>query len=150
MKSSKDVYKLIKDKKKKQGNNLKYDGYKTSFIDKKKDIEIKNLIVVNPCFKEPLIQRKIDAKLIKLLELLGKIYETDDDPNGVILSLTEVEKFKSEIVRKYAHDLTKAQKEKLAKKMHIVELELKKRMISYQQIYKKVEEQEVEKNTRHR
>lgn len=126
-------YLIVKDKKKKEIAYFEYDklnGY--NMTPKKKNIKLKDsinvnkMIIINPSFIEKLINKKINNKIKKLIDLISIIYESDDeDPAGSLMqALNEVEKFKREMINKYMNYMTKEQIDILDKKVQIVEKEV--------------------------
>lgn len=82
------------------------------------------------------IQRSIDNRFKKLLELIADIEESDEDPsNGYIFCLDEANKFKREMINKYDKFLKKTQIEFINKKIEAIEKELKNKLIAYRLLH---------------
>ncbi len=82
------------------------------------------------------IKKNIDNRFKKLLELIAKIEEDDEDPsNGYLFCLDEAAKFKREMINKYNKFLKKTQLEFLNKKMEIIEKDLKNKLIAYRLLH---------------
>ena len=81
------------------------------------------------------IKRNIDLHFKKLLELLMKIEESDDDPSeGLLLCLDEADKFRHELINKYERFLKKEQKLFYDKKLALIEKEIKNKLLEYRLI----------------
>ena len=123
-------YLIIKNKDKKSATYFKVDGYslnsKNKNIKLKDAINVNKMVIINPGFIEKLINKKINIKIRKLVDLIANIYDSDDeDPSGALMeSLNEVEKFKREMINKYINYMTKEQVEILEKKVQILETEV--------------------------
>ena len=126
-------YLIVKEKNKKEVMYLEYDklnGYNITSKNKnlklKDAINVNKMVIINPTFIEKLINKKINSKIKKLVDLISIIYESDDDdPAGSLMqALNEVEKFKREILNKYLNYMTKEQIDLLEKKINILETEV--------------------------
>lgn len=82
------------------------------------------------------IKRNIDNKFKKILELIVSTDEDGNPPDGLLLCLDEVAKFKREIINKYERYLIKKQIEVVNKKIEIIEKDLKNKLVSYTLIQK--------------
>jgi len=81
------------------------------------------------------IQRSIDNRFKKLLELLSKLEESDEDPSeGFMICLDEVSKFKSEVINKYNKFLKKNQVDLANKKLELIEKEIKNKLLECRMI----------------
>ena len=89
-------------------------------------INVNKMVIINPSFIEKLINKKINVKIMKLIDLLSNIYESDDDdPAGTLMmALNEVEKFKREMINRYVEYMNKEQLKLLDKKIKILEHEV--------------------------
>ena len=126
-------YLVVKEKNKKYITYFEYDklnGFnmtaKNKNIKLKDAINVNKMVIINPTFIEKLINKKINSKIKKLVDLISIIYESDDDdPAGSLMqALNEVEKFKREILNKYLNYMTKEQIDLLEKKINILETEV--------------------------
>jgi len=126
-------YLVVKEKNKKAVTYFEYDkldGF--NMVAKNKNIKLKDainvnkMVIINPGFIEKLINKKINNKIKKLVDLISTIYESDDDdPAGSLMqALNEVEKFKREMINKYLNYMTKEQVDLLEKKIEILETEV--------------------------
>lgn len=108
--SKKNVgFELIKDKKKKINN-----------------IVINNIKLYEKEFIDYSINKKLQKKIKKLLELIACVFENDDDPGSqMLLVLNEVEKFKRMILNEYSAFMTKKQMLLMQKKLELIENEIK-------------------------
>ena len=62
------------------------------------------MVIINQSLIDKIINRNIDSKFKKLINLILGIYDTSDDPAGnMMLALNEVEKFKREVINKYVN-----------------------------------------------
>ena len=108
----------------------KIDGFnmtsKNKNIKLKDAINVNKMVIINPSFIEKLIDKNINKKIKKLIDMLANIYDIDDeDPSGALMeALNEVEKFKREMINKYLNYMTKEQVDILEKKVQILETEV--------------------------
>ena len=85
------------------------------------------------------IQRSIDNRFKKLLELLNKLEESDEDPSeGLMICLDEVSKFKNEIFNKYNKFLKKTQIDLANKKLELIEKEIKNKLLECRMVHAKI------------
>lgn len=126
-------YLIVKEKNKKEVTYFELDkinGFNMTSKNKKiklKDaINVNKMIIVNPSFIEKVINKRINIKIKKLVDMIANIYESDDeDPAGSLMqALNEVEKFKREMINKYLNYMSKAQIDLLEKKIEILETEV--------------------------
>lgn len=128
-------YLIVKEKEKKEITYFEYDkltGFnmtsKNKNIKLKDAINVNKMIIINPSFIEKLINKKINLKLKKLIDLLSNICENNDsdpDPAGTLMqALNEVEKFKREMINKYLDYMNKEQLKLLNQKIKILEQEV--------------------------
>ena len=126
-------YLIVKEKNKKEVTYFELDkinGFnmtsKNKNIKLKDAINVNKMIIVNPSFIEKVINKRINAKIKKLVDLIANIYESDDeDPAGSLMqALNEVEKFKREMINKYLNYMSKEQVDLLEKKIEILETEV--------------------------
>lgn len=94
------------------------------------------------------IRKSINNHFKKLLELVIAITEDGDNPEGLMLCLDEISKFRSELNNKYNKFLEKKDKELALKKLEIIEKELKDKLVIYQLQCDEIEDEKVEE--RHR
>jgi len=126
-------------------------------------ISVKRINLIDQVFIDKMINKRINKRFKSLLELIASICESDEDPSsGLMFALTETEKFKREMLNKYARLLNKQEKELIDKKIDLVEKDVKKRLLEYQVIskiqqkmqqesyYQEVEEEELKENHRRR
>ena len=124
-------YLVVKEKNKKTINYFEYDklnGFnmtsKNKNIKLKDAINVNKMIIINPSFIEKLINKKINLKIKKLIDLLANIYNDgdDEDPAGTLMiALNEVEKFKRQMINKYEEYMSREQIRLLEKKIAILE-----------------------------
>ena len=126
-------YLIVKEKNKKEITYFEYDKLKGfNMTSKNKNIKLRDainvnkMVIINPSFIEKLINKKINVKIMKLIDLLSNIYESDDDdPAGTLMmALNEVEKFKREMINRYVEYMNKEQLKLLDKKIKILEHEV--------------------------
>lgn len=125
-------YLIIKNKDKKSATYFKVDGYslnsKNKNIKLKDAINVNKIVIINQSLIDKIINRNIDSKFKKLINLILGIYDTSDDPAGnMMLALNEVEKFKREVINKYVNYMNKKQLEKLERKIRLLEGEIAKK-----------------------
>ena len=125
-------YLIIKNKDKKSATYFTVDGYslnaKNKNIKLKDAINVNKMVIINQSLIDKIINRNIDSKFKKLINLILGIYDTSDDPAGnMMLALNEVEKFKREVINKYVNYMNKKQLEKLERKIRLLEGEIAKK-----------------------
>ena len=125
-------YLIIKNKDKKSATYFTVDGYslnsKNKNIKLKDEINVNKMVIINQSLIDKVIDRNIDSKFKKLINLILGIYDTSDDPAGnMMLALNEVEKFKREVINKYVNYMNKKQLEKLERKIRLLEGEIAKK-----------------------
>lgn len=101
------------------------------------------------------IKKSLNSHFKKLLDLIVKIEEDDDNPDGLLLCLNELEKLKRETNNKHAKFLENKQKEIINKKIEIIEHELKEKIMFFKiskanKVYNAFEEDYEEEKERHR
>ena len=100
----------------------KVDGYRVNPKTKKKDsIEVSKIIFVNDSLSEKIIRKKIDKKIVYLLEQL-KLIENDSNPDegGIKRSLMDAEKLKLQIINNYVKYLGNTYQSLTLKKIQII------------------------------
>ena len=126
-----DQYILIRDSK--FHNVISYKFDESFEISKKKDKQRIGVIkFYNNKIISDVIKKSIDYRFKKLLDLIAKIDESDEDPSeGYIFCLDEASKFKQELINKYNRFLKKSQVEFINKKIELIEKEVKNKLITY-------------------
>jgi len=126
-------YLVVKEKNKKEVMYFEYDklnGFnmtsKNKNIKLRDAINVNKMVIINPGFIEKVVNKRINSKIKKLIDLIANIYESDDDdPAGSLMqALNEVEKFKREMINKYLNYMSKEQVNLLEKKIEILETEV--------------------------
>ena len=143
-------YLIVKDKHKKEITYFEYDklsGFnmtsKNKNIKLKDAINVNKMIIINPSMIEKLIDKKINIKMKKLINLILHIYDSDDDPSSSMMeALNEIEKFKREMINKYLNYMNKRQLSNLDEKIKMLETEVTKK--SYIIYENNLEEEEYE------
>ena len=128
-------YLIVKEKNKKEVAYFEYDklnGFnmtsKNKNIKLKDAINVNKMVIVNPSMVEKLIDKKINIRMKKLINLIINIYDTDDDPGSSLMqALNEIEKFKREMINKYLNYMNKKQLNALEEKIKMLEGEVTKR-----------------------
>lgn len=128
-------YLIVKEKNKKEIAYFEYDkldGFnmtsKNKNIKLKDAINVNKMVIVNPSMVEKLIDKKINIRMKKLINLIINIYDTDDDPGSSLMqALNEIEKFKREMINKYLNYMNKKQLNALEEKIKMLEGEVTKR-----------------------
>lgn len=144
------MYLIIKEKNKKELAYFEYDkldGFnmtsKNKNIKLKDAINVNKMVIINPSMVEKLIDKKINMKMKKLINLILNIYDSDDDPGSAMMqALNEIEKFKREMINKYLNYMNKKQLGILEDKIRMLESEVTKR--SYVINENSLEEEEYE------
>lgn len=132
-----------------------YNSYKDLTLENNITIPVKNkiegiekILVYSSDIKDNIIEKKINKKFKALLELIASIYENDEtDPEGILLALTETDKFKKELNNKYNNLLDKKQKEFLEKKFKLIEKELKEKLLIISNQYQNTRNTEIYEET---
>lgn len=122
-------YLIVKEKAKKTITYFEYSQLKGfNMTSKNKNLKLKDainvnkMVIINQSFIEKIVDKKVNNKLKKLINLICNIYESDDDPAGsLMLSLNEVEKFKREMINRYIEYMTKEQLKSLNNKLKLLE-----------------------------
>ena len=127
-------YLIVKEKDKREITYFEYNNFtgfnmtsKNKNIKLKDAINVNKMIIINPSFVEKLVNKKINTRMKKLIDILASIYENpdDEDPAGsLMMALNEVERFKREMINKYMEYMTKKQQRLLEKKIQILEQEV--------------------------
>ena len=128
-------YLIVKEKNKKEIAYFEYDkldGFnmtsKNKNIKLKDAINVNKMVIVNPSMVEKLIDKKINIRMRKLVNLILNIYESDDDPGSSMMqALNEIEKFKREMINKYLNYMNKKQLSNLEDKIRMLESEVTKK-----------------------
>ena len=103
-------------------------------------INVNKMVIINQSFIDKMIDKNIDSKFKKLINLILGIYDDGDDPAGnMMLALNEVEKFKREVINKYLNYMNKKQLEKLERKIRLLEAEITKRSYLMNEMMNEVE-----------
>ena len=142
-------YLIVKEKNKKTITYFEYDklnGFnmtsKNKNIKLKDAINVNKMIIINPSFIEKLVNKKINNKIKKLIDLIANIYNNtdDEDPAGTLMqALNEVERFKRQMINKYEEYMTKEQIKLLEKKILEQEVTMRAYYINEKQIPEEVE-----------
>ena len=101
-------------------------------IEKKKNNKgIGTLKLYSKEFINSVVTKTVNTNFKKILKL---ILDIDDDPNpdGTMLVISHVEKFKLELINKNRKYLKKKEYENLLKKIEKIEKELKNKVLAYQ------------------
>ncbi len=128
-------YLIVKEKNKKEIAYFEYDkldGFnmtsKNKNIKLKDAINVNKMVIVNPSMVEKLIDKKINIRMRKLVNLIVNIYDSDDDPGSSMMqALNEIEKFKREMINKYLNYMNKKQLSNLEDKIRMLESEVTKK-----------------------
>lgn len=109
-------------------------NYESSYdVKRRKDKESIGLIrLYDENIINRVIKRSIDNHFKKILDLLIRIEESDEDPSeGYLFCLDETAKFKRELINKYNRFLKKEQIDFINKKIETIEKETKNKLIAY-------------------
>ncbi len=125
-------YLIVKEKNKKEVVYFEYDkidGFnmtsKTKNIKLKDAINVNKIVIVNPSMVEKLVNKKINNRMKKLINLIINIYDTEDDPGSSLMqALNEIEKFKREMINKYLNYMNKKQLNSLEERIRMLEGEV--------------------------
>lgn len=132
-------YHIIKNKY--QGNveiNYRhFDGFKVKPRNKVKHegIRVDSLTVTNRSFIDQVLKKKTKKKLELYLQYIISIIDDEEstDPNGVLLALNDLVRYKGIIDFKYRKYLDEKYIELLLKKIELLERELKRKIIHLEQ-----------------
>lgn len=113
----------------------KYKGY--NIIPKNKvkysGIRVNKMIIVKPSMIEKVLKRKIKARLDLYLKTIVEIMDTSDDDSSTIRgALNDLTRFRNIVEYKYQKYLDEKYVSLLKKKMEVLEYELKKKMVSFE------------------
>ena len=147
-------YLIVKDKNKKEIAYFEYDklsGFnmtsKNKNIKLKDAINVNKMVIINPSMVEKLIDKKINIRMKKLINLILNIYDSDDDPGSAMMqALNEIEKFKREMINKYLNYMNKKQLGILEDKIRMLESEVTKRFYVINENSLEEEEYETKKS----
>ena len=136
-----NMHKLMKKNKyngKKVKEILEIDGLKvspkTNFADA--EISVKSLVLINQTFIEKVLKRKIKHKLNSYINyIISLLNDDEDDPNRLNIALNDIAHYKSIIEYKYRKYLEEKYVSLLLKKIEVVEYELKRKIICYNETY---------------
>lgn len=127
-------YYVTHDKKKKDLIYLEYDkldGYKINPKAQKKDeLEVNKIIFVNPELSEKIIRKKIDKKILELLQAIKDIDESGSDEGAIKQSLIDAEKLRLQIINNYVKYLGHTYESLTMKKIQLIINELRYRLFS--------------------
>ena len=113
----------------------KYKGY--NIIPKNKvkysGIRVNKMIIVKPSMIEKVLKRKIKARLDLYLKTIVEIMDSsDDDSSSIRGALNDLTRFRNIVEYKYQKYLDEKYVSLLKKKMEVLEYELKKKMVSFE------------------
>ncbi len=116
----------------------KADGYKVNPKVKKQDeIEVSKIVFVNPELSEKIIRRKVDMKILNLLNMLKKIEENGDNDEGAIRrSIMDAEKLRLQIINNYVKYLGNTYQSLTLKKIQIILNQLRFKLYTLKEIEK--------------
>ena len=128
-------YLIVKEKNKKEIAYFEYDkldGFnmtsKNKNIKLKDAINVNKMVIINPSMVEKLVDKKINIRMKKLINLIINIYDTEDDPGSSLMqALNEIEKFKREMINKYLNYMNKKQLKLLEEQIKMLESEVTKK-----------------------
>jgi len=118
-------YSISRDNMKKESIYFEYDkldGYTVNpKINKEDSITVSKIMFVNDSMSEKIIRRKIDKKIVYLLNQLKLIEEdTDPDEGSIKRSLMDAEKLKLQIINNYVKYLGNTYQSLTLKKIEII------------------------------
>lgn len=97
-------------------------------------ININKVIIINPLLITKIVTKKIKRRFDYLLNFLSNMYESDDEnPEGLMAALTEIEKIRQELLNKNRHLLDKKEVDLTEKKLAILENEAKLRLFTHKE-----------------
>ena len=125
---------------KKKNKFKKYEDFSVdkAYKMKKNNTKDSNGIIkfYDPKIIRRVVNKSIDFRFKKLLELMASIEESDEDPgDGLLFCLDETDKFRHELINKYERFLKKEQMEFLNKKIKLIEEELKNKLLAYRLLH---------------
>ena len=92
--------------------------------------EVINLVIYNKTLAHPLVKEQVEKRYNKLMKLLTKLLVSDDEEGeGLVEALNQIEKFRQIIKNKYRLYLNKKELENMSKKLSLIQKEAKNRML---------------------
>jgi len=92
-------------------------------------INVSRMIIINPSLIEKIVDKKLKKKFDQLITMVTIVCEDNDQSGeGYALALTEVAKFRTELVNKYRQYLEEEKYELILKKIAILDDELRLRL----------------------
>lgn len=138
------VYLIKKKNKNKKIIELAYSEVGYEFkpnIHSQEFIQISNLYLMDEFLINQILMKKIEKSFRRLAAISLSVINDEDATTGdAIIALDEIAKQKGIILKKYQNYIQKEQKEKMIKRLKLLEKDLKIRLIELQQ-----EEKEYEK-----
>ena len=98
--------------------------------------KICHIKVISPILARPFIEKKVQKKYQKLLEMITELL-LDDDESGESfrIALNQIEKFRQEIKNKYRIYLEKKELTRMARQLSVLQEEAKKNLLELQSHY---------------
>ena len=132
-------YSISRDNMKKESIYFEYDkldGYTVNpKINKEDSITVSKIMFVNDSMSEKIIRRKIDKKIVYLLNQLKLIEEdTDPDEGSIKRSLMDAEKLKLQIINNYVKYLGNTYQSLTLKKIQIIINQLRYKLYTIRDI----------------
>ena len=125
--------------------NYQIEGFSYPIKQNKRgNLKIKELIIVNPEIVSNLICHNFNKKYQKIVEYFFNNSDVDDDNAGtnLMIALDEVARLRTIIINKYKRFLKTKKEEELLKKLKLLENELRVKIIDF----KLIKEQELTHN----
>lgn len=98
--------------------------------------KIYRIKVISPILARPFIEKKVQKKYQKLLEILTELLLDDDDSGESFrIALNQIEKFRQEIKNKYRIYLEKKELTRMARQLSALQEEAKNNLIELQNHY---------------
>ena len=132
---------VVKNKDEKEIKYFEYDKVKGYNISPKNNVKfedainVNRMILINPSLIEKMVDKKVKRKFAYLVNMISFVCDNDDDESGdgLYLALDQAEKFRMELINKFAL---------LEKKIAILEDELKLRIKYHVKDYEDTKELE--------
>jgi hypothetical protein len=97
-------------------------------------INVNKMIIINPSLIQKVIAKKIKRRFDVLLNFLSDMYEDEEDnPEGLMQALTEIERIRSELINNNREYIDEKELDLIDKKLAILENEAKLRLFMYKE-----------------
>lgn len=122
------------------------DGYamKPKLRKREDFIEVKEIIIVLPTFKENFLKSQFQIVFKRLLKIIMSLNEATSTDGDFQIILNEIEKARRILKDKYRQNISNSEYRTMLKKMTFLEQEVKNKMILHEMLLQNVYEQQLE------